>query len=144
MLYILTVLMMAAIAYAYFREGLFTAFCMCVNILLAGLVAFNFWEPIAAALEPLIKGTIFDGLEDALCLVILFSLTLGLLRLATNSIANKEIDYHEALDRVGGAVFGLINGYLVSGFLLCVLQTLPWHQNFWDFEYRTADLEGGL
>src|SRR5262249_33780138 len=120
MIYVLTLLIMGGVAYAHFREGLFTAFCMCVNAVLSGLVAFSFWEPLAAELEPLLKGSPFDGCEDALCLIVLFGLTLGMLRLATNSIAHKEIDYHEALARGGGAAFGLISGYLVAGFLLCV------------------------
>src|SRR5262249_57124072 len=38
------------------------------------------------------------------------------------------------LHRGGGVVFGMITGYLVSGFLLCVLQTLPWHERFMFFD----------
>ena len=44
--------------------------------------------------------------------------------------------------RGGGLVFGLIAGYLISGFLMCVLQTLPWHENFMNFEYK-IDAEKG-
>jgi hypothetical protein len=49
------------------------------------------------------------------------------------------MDYNPVFTQFGGAFVGLIVGYLVSGFLICVLQTLPWHENFLDFEPRRRD-----
>jgi hypothetical protein len=140
MLIFLTILIMLGVAYAQLREGLLTGFTTLVNIFLAGIVAFNFWEPIADGVEPMLKGTFMEGCEDALCLAILFCLPLGLLRVATNTLANKEPAFPLALQRGGGAVCGLVSGYLVAGFLTCVLQTLPIHENFMGFDYK---LEGG-
>lgn len=133
---VLTLLVMAGVAYAYLREGMFTAFTMTVNVFLAGLVAFNFFEPIAGGLEPSFRGGSLQGTEDAICLVALFSLTLAPLRWATNSLARTDIHYHPQLLRGGGVFFGLVTGYLVCGFLLCVLQTLPWDRNFLGFEAK--------
>jgi hypothetical protein len=107
---------------------------MMCNVFAAGLVAFNFWEPIAAELDPLLAGTFLHGYEDSVCLVLLFALTLGLLRLATNNLANRMVEYHPVLQQGGSVVCGLITGYLASGFLLCALQMLPWHHNFMGFE----------
>jgi hypothetical protein len=133
---VLTVLIMLMVTYAFWQEGVLTAFTMMCNVFAAGLVAFNFWEPIADALDPLLAGTFLHGYEDSVCLVLLFSLTLGLLRLATNNLANRLVDYHPVLQQVGSVVCGLLTGYLASGFLLCVLQTLPWHRNFMGFEAK--------
>src|SRR5207248_3045457 len=108
MLQIMTVLMMLAVAYAFWREGLMTAATMFVNVLLAGLVTFNFWEPLAELLEPVLAGSILAGYEDALVMLILFALTLGLLRLATNNLCNKDLEYPPALLRGGGLTFGLL------------------------------------
>ncbi len=33
-------------------------------------------------------------------------------------------------------MLGLVAGYLVAGFWTCVLQTLPWHENFLGFQPR--------
>lgn len=55
---------------------------MTVNVVLSGLVAFAFFEPLAGVLGPLFAGTFLAGYEDALCLVFLFALSLGLLRRA--------------------------------------------------------------
>jgi hypothetical protein len=130
----LTLFIMLIVTYAFWQEGVLTSFTMMCNVFAAGLVAFNFWEWIADQLDPLLAGTFLHGYEDSVCLVLLFSLTLGLLRLTTNNLANRMIEYHPVLQQGGSVVCGLITGYLASGFLLCVLQTLPWHRNFMGFE----------
>ena len=132
----LTVIVMIAVTWAYLRLGLMTAFMMCCNVLAAGLLAVNFWEPLADTLDPMFAGSFLHGYEDALCLVSLFCLSLGLLRLTTNSLCGSFIEFPPALQLGGGIFFSLVMGYLVAGFLLMVLQTLPWHQNFMFFEYR--------
>ena len=132
----LTVLVMAGVTYAFWREGLLTALTMTINIFLAGLVAFALFEPIAGWLAPMFADSFLRGFEDALCLVVLFALALGLLRLLTNNLANTHLEYHPVVRQGGMVLCGLIAGYLASGFLLCVLQTLPWHVNFLQFDYR--------
>src|SRR5262249_28608003 len=133
---ILTVLVMLVVTYAYWREGLLTACTMFVNVLLAGLVTFNFFEPIADALDPIFADNFLHGWEDAFSLMVLFAFTLGILRLLTNTIAISDLDFPPVLLRGGGVLFGLATGYLASGVLVCILQTLPWHENFMGFEYK--------
>src|SRR5215472_11712192 len=100
-----TVVIMGVVAYAFWREGPLTAFAMCVNVVLAGALAFNYFEPIADLLE--------SSFED--------------------TFANTHMEYPPVLYRGGAVVFGLVTGYLLSGFLVCVLQTLPLQQNFLSF-----------
>lgn len=130
----LTVLIMLVVTYAFWREGLLTACCTFINVLLAGLVAFNFFEPLAAELDTMLKGSFLHGYEDCLVLVALFSVTLGVLRLVTNTLAYTDLDYPPLWLRGGGVLFGFLTGWLVSGFLLCALQTLPWHREFMGFK----------
>jgi uncharacterized membrane protein required for colicin V production len=134
LLTILTILVTLAVGYAYMREGLFTAFCMCCNVIIAGLVAFNFWEPLAELLESTLSSTPLHGYEDVLCLLTLFCITLAGLRTVTNVLANAQISLPPALQRGGGVVFGMLTGYLATGFLLCAFQTMPWHENFMFFD----------
>ena len=140
LLVILTIGIMVAVAYAYSVEGLFTGAMMCVNVFLAGLIAFNFWEPLATSIEGSLSETFLAGYEDMLCLVGLFAFSLGLFRTASNAIVNMQISLPPGLQQAGGAFFGLLTGYLFSGFFLCALQTLPWHENFLGFDptYRPA------
>jgi hypothetical protein len=130
----LSILIMLIVGYASWREGLLTAFCTCCNVAVSGLVAFNFWEPIADALDPMVANTFLHGYEDFLCLFLLFILPLLLLRWLTNQFANRIPEFHTALQHGGGVVCGMATGYLISGFLVCVLQTLPWHERFVGFD----------
>ncbi len=134
MVALLTVLVILFVAAVYWREGVFSAFCMCVCVVLSGLIAVNFWEPLANLLEPPMSGSAFAGLEDFLCLAGLFGISLGLLRLLTNILAPRRFEYPPLLFHGGGAAFGALAGYLVSGFLVCALQTLPVHERFLGFE----------
>jgi hypothetical protein len=131
---LITILIMLGLAFVYLREGLFTAFLMSVNVVLAGLVAFNFWEPLANLLGQALAASFLAGCEDFFCLLFLFCAALGLLRTITNALANAEIAFPDLLQRGGGAFFGMVTGYLASGILVCVLQTLPWHENFLGFD----------
>jgi hypothetical protein len=140
MLILLTLAIMLIVAYSYFREGVLTALTMLVNIFLAGLVAFNFWEPLANALEESLEGSFLGGLEDAICLFGLFAVTLGLLRLATNNLANHEVQLPALGQQIGASVVALVAGYLLTGFLLCMVQTLPLPEKFLGFD---SEAEGG-
>jgi hypothetical protein len=138
MLQAFTILIMLILGYAYLVEGLFTACLMCLNVIGAGLIAFNFWEPLANLMDPTL-----GGYEDALSLVFLFCVALGGLRTLTNLMVATEVDFPVAIQRGGGAFFGLLTGYLVSGFLVCVMQTLPFHQNFSYFDTKYVESFGG-
>ena len=131
-----TVVIMLLVAYAYWSEGLLTSCTMCINVFLAGLVTFAFFEPLADALDPMFADSFLHGWEDALCMMLLFVFTLGLLRLLTNTIDAIDLEYPPILLRAGGVVFGLATGYLASGVLVCILQTFPWHEHFMGFDAR--------
>jgi hypothetical protein len=136
MIVFVTLLMVVGVGYAYSREGLFTAVTMLCNVLIAGLLAFNFWEPLANRLDSLFKGSALEGYEDAFVLLPIFCITLGLLRLVTNNLSHKVVEFSAVPQQFGGAFVGMVTGYLACGFFLCVLQTLPWHENFLGFEPR--------
>jgi hypothetical protein len=138
-----TVLIILAVGYAQYNNGLFSAIAMAIMVVLAGLVAFNFWEPVADVLEPAVRGTFLSGTEDLLTLACLFCLALGLMRFGANYISPQMIEYHGAVQRVGAGVIGMATGYLVSGFILCMLETLPLHEQFLGFEPRVQG-ESGL
>src|SRR5262245_9060772 len=104
----LTVIVMLAAAWAYLRQGLMTAFMMCCNVFAAGLIAFNFWEPIADTLDAMFAGTFLKGYEDAIALTGLFCVSLGLLRLVTNFLCSSYIEFPAALQYGGGIFFSLV------------------------------------
>ncbi|HEV2983694.1 MAG TPA: CvpA family protein [Vicinamibacterales bacterium] len=132
---ILTILIMAAVAYAQYKEGVFTSFVTFVNVMIASVVACNFFEPLADAVEGMKDTfTFLDGIEDFVTLVLLFTAVLAVLRWATNNIAVTDIQYHPLLYQGGAIVCGLLTGYVLSGFFVVAMQTLPLHENFMEFQ----------
>jgi Colicin V production protein len=140
----LTILIMLGLAYVFMVQGMATAFAMFCNVFLAGLIAFNFWEPLADVLEPVLSKSFFAGFEDAICLTALFSIAFALLRLATNTLSGAVIEFHPIAQSAGGAFIGLVTGFFLAGFLVTVLQTLPWHQSFWGYEPNWQTNRSGL
>jgi hypothetical protein len=136
MLVFFSILIMLIVGYAQCREGLFAAVTLLINVILAGIFTFHFWEPLADALDSLFAGGMLAGYEDALVLSILFTIFLIPLRLVSGKLIGKATGLSGYAQQVGGGVFGILTGYLVAGFLVCVLQTLPWHENFLDFTTR--------
>jgi hypothetical protein len=134
--------MMIAVGYAYFREGIFTAAIMFINTFLAGLIAFNFWEPLSRLVYDSV--TFLQGYEDFLCLIGIFVVVLGILRGVTNVLCSRVLEYPILMHQIGGIFFGVATGYLASGFFVCALQTLPWHENFMGFDPRYDPTGQGL
>jgi hypothetical protein len=132
LLNVIAIGIMLAVAYAHAREGFYSAATILFASLIAGLVAFGFYEPLVETIGDL------GGFEDAICLTGLFCVTLGILRYASISLVPHEVQTHPHLHQLGGGALGLVTGYLAAGFLLCVWQTLPWHPNFMGFEPGSA------
>jgi hypothetical protein len=144
MLTLLTILIMLGLGYLFLLQGLAIGFTMFCNVFLAGLIAFNFWEPLADLLDAPLSHSFFAGYEDAVCLTGLFGIAFALLRLTTNILSGAVIEFHPLAQRIGGAFFGLASGYLLSGFLVSIFQTLPWHENFWGYEPDWQNHQSGL
>src|SRR5262249_53781557 len=53
-----------------------------------------------------------------------------------NNLCPNQIIYVGYVQQAGGALFGLITGYLAAGFFVCALETLPWQESFMSFETR--------
>lgn len=143
MLGFLTIIVMGAVTYAFWRQGVLPAFAMMCNVLLSGLIAFNFFEPIAAELDPMMVGSFLHGYEDSLCLIVLFCLPLMFLRWVANALIHTHIEYNAVLQQGGAVLFGLLAGYLVAGYLVCVAQTLPLGEHFLQFEARMDTQSAG-
>ncbi len=130
MLVILSLIVVLIVAGSQYRNGIFTSATMLVQVLLAGLIAFGLWEPVADELDALLQDGRLAGFGDCMALTGLFAGVLLVLRLITNRINKEPLDFNPIAQQFGGPAIGLVTGYLVSGFLICVLQTLPIDEDF--------------
>ena len=125
MLFIVCLLLMLIVAYVESRQGLLAAATFFVSVILAGVIAYHVWDPLATELGSLFAGDMLEGYEDAFALVIPFAFVLILLRVATNKLAPRPMALHGYIQQAGGGFFGFLSGYLLAGFVLCVMQMLP-------------------
>lgn len=130
MIMILTLVVIGLVVFSMMREGLFNAICFLFAVVFSGLVTFQFWAVLANALEDSFQGSIFAHCEDGIALFGTFALTLGLCKLVTNAIAYRDLDIPPMISQVGGGAVGAVVGYLLAGFIITALQTLPWDEKF--------------
>lgn len=101
-------------------QGVFSSAIMLFETIAAVMIAFGFYEPLAAFLADKIP-----EYHSAVALVLIFVVTLVLLRLATDKLIAGNVQFPLPVDRAGGALLGLLTGLLVIGMALIGVQMLP-------------------
>jgi hypothetical protein len=139
MLALLSLIVILIVAGSQYRNGVFTSATMLIQVLLAGVITFGLWEPVADELDAYFQDGRMAGYEDCMVLAGLFAIVLLGLRQVTNRINTEPFDFNPKAQQIGGPAIGLLTGYFVSGFLSCMLQTLPLDEDFLGFAPRKAD-----
>jgi hypothetical protein len=134
MLYALVVVLMIGCAAVLMNEGVYSAAIILVCTIFGGLIAFNFFEPLAGVLE---RGIGFlSGYAEMVALMLLFCGSVTALRLITEHLAPTMVEMPDLVHRGGGLVLGAWTGWIIAGMFICALQTLPLHQNFLGYNCR--------
>jgi len=144
MLLLLTLLVLAAVAFAMLNQGLLAAICAIFNVVLAGMVAFTLYEPLAETLGDLLRGTAFADSEDAVSLALLFAGAYAVLRFTTDALTPLELELPARLQQVASGVAGAVAGYFLSGFLVVMVSTLPLSEKFLGYEPTIETVESPL
>jgi hypothetical protein len=95
-------------------------------VLLAGLLAMNFFEPLAGALQGLSgPGSQWASRWDFIALVGLFAGLVFGLRLIAERTATADIELEDLTNEIGRWGFGFLTGYVTIAVLLTSLHTAP-------------------
>jgi hypothetical protein len=113
------------LTYVLTSEGLWGAALMFFNILFAGMIAFNFYEPLAAMLD---RTGIRWGFSDTLCMLGLFCVALLLLRMTTETIAPAMVRFPTAVYHVGRLIFGLGGAIVTMAIVILAFHAAPVHK----------------
>jgi hypothetical protein len=136
LLSLITLLLILGIVFYQGLQGLFSSLIMAVCTLVCVVLAFNYYEPLAALLykyKPLHA--------DAIALVCLVVLPLLALRLAVDRLLPGNVVLSVWADRIGGGLFGIVTALLIVGTLLIALQMLPFGRSFLGVDFYNDNLE---
>jgi hypothetical protein len=122
--------------YAISSEGLWGAALMFFNVLFGGLIAFNFYEPLARLID---STGIPWGFSDTLSLLGLFCVSVGLLRMATETLAPAMVRFPMPIYHAGRLFFALATTLVTMSILILAFHTAPVHKKAFgamDYKYK--------
>ncbi|MEO1583052.1 MAG: hypothetical protein AAFR96_00585 [Planctomycetota bacterium] len=135
------------IAYAWVTRGFFSAFLHMVCVLIAGAVAFGFWEVTSLAIVDNAPSGFLAIAGDAawgLGLIGPFVLSLVLLRLIVDSLVKGNAQVDDSMNYVGGAVCGLVSGVLSAGIFINAVSFMRVPSAFFGHQPVTYGVSGNL
>ena len=99
---------------------------MFFNVLFGAIIAFNFYEPLAQLFAENVS--VLSHMADMICLMLLFSVSTMILRIATEFLAPAMIRFPPPVYQIGRFIFSLGTSAIVFAVILLGLQTAPVHQ----------------
>lgn len=106
------------LAFMWSTQGLFSALLHLAMTILAGTLAFAFWEP-------LVVGLLLDRMPEyawGVGLLSLFGVILIVLRVIADRVVPGNLDQPYLANMIGGGVLGAISGVLTAGIVIISLQ----------------------
>ena len=123
MLTLVLLLIFLIVAAAMWAQGLWNSVVTLINLLLAMMLAFNYFEPLANLAEK--QQPSYGYLADFAALWILFVVSFGLLRMMTDILSRKRVAFDFWTETVGRSVLALFVAWLFVGFVCATLHTAP-------------------
>jgi uncharacterized membrane protein required for colicin V production len=127
---ILCVILLACVALLY-NDGLWSNAVRLVSVIFAALLAMNFYEPVASALDG--WNSSYTFVWDFLSLWGLFTVFAIVLKLLTDKLSQVKVKFLKIADQIGGIVFSLWIGWVMICFTLTTLHTAPLSHDFAGF-----------
>lgn len=146
---LVAIAIIGGVGYFWLTKGFFSALIHMVCTLIAGAVAFAFWEPLAQlVLEQTGSGKgIMAFVRDSawgVSLAVPFAVSLILLRVIADMALPKNVTVESAVDMGGGAVCGLVSGVIASGVFIISASYLRTPANLLGYQPVQVDGPGHL
>ncbi len=140
MIEVLLLIILAAVTYTVAGEGAWGAAVTCISVILAGLIAMNFFEPICNSL--LGSDYYWQARLDLVVLVGLFAAAVAGIRAGADYLSPTYIGVHRMLHEGARWGCGLLTGYITMAFLLTALHTAALDREFIGFKAERANFFG--
>lgn len=120
-------IILACVAQQLLFSSLARSVAMLISAVIAGLVAFNFYE----ALGGIMAGSdIMTAQAYGVSMLLIFVLTFGILAALSTKLLSGEIAFDGLVDKIGGAVVAIFTGYVAAGVLVVSLGLLSGSGSF--------------
>jgi hypothetical protein len=117
-----------------FNNGLWTNTLLLVNVLTAGLIAMNYFEPLAS---------FFDKQEPSLTYVwdfvaiwLVFGVAMTVLRVATDFASMHKVKFFMPVEKAGGVLMAIWVSWVLLCFTTATLHTAPLSRSFLGGAFR--------
>ncbi len=105
------------------NEGMWSNALTLVNVIFAAMVATNYFEPLADWLESQLSS--YTYLFDYLSMWLLFALSVGIFRAATDAISKYRVRFRMPVEHTGRVLFAAMTGWVLVCFTCTTLHTAP-------------------
>ncbi len=122
--------------YAISSEGLWGAALMFFNVVFGGLIAFNFYEPLARLIDSTGIGW---GFSDTLSLLSIFCVAVMILRMTTETLAPAMVRFPAPIYHAGRLFFALATSLVTMAILILAFHCAPVHKRVFgaiDYKYK--------
>lgn len=138
MIDILLLVVVGLVAWLVSGEGAYGAGIVFLSVVLGGLLAMNFFEPLANFLSAQIPA--YATYWDVVSLVGIFAIAVTLLRMGAEQLVPTEIELHATLYEPLRWGFAAAAGYVTMAILLTALHTAPLPREFMGFTPERKNL----
>ncbi len=125
---LLLAIIFLAVWVCVFTEGMWGNAIRLINVTTAGLLATNFFEPVADWMEGMMPS--YTYMCDFIALWGLFAVLIIVFRLATDNLSKVKVRFLKLADKIGSGVLAAWVGWVVVSFALMSLHTAPLAKNF--------------
>jgi hypothetical protein len=137
---VLCLIVLGATVWCVASEGLWGSAHTFLCVLLSGLMATNYFEPVATFLDGFLGSA--RTYSDFVAFVGLFAAFIFALRLGTEHLSPTFIQLPSTADQVGRWVFAALTGYLTVAVLLTAIHTAPFPREFLGFKSERNNFFG--
>jgi len=120
---IMLAIMAGCAAFLFFKGTLVHGITMVFNAIIAGFIAFGFFEMLARLLVKYSPG--IAAWAPLICFAMLFILAFAVLQTAALQIAKGKPDLGKLPEQIGRPACGAVLGYLLTGYLLVAAALAP-------------------
>src|SRR5262245_48284368 len=124
MMFLLLFLVFAGVAAALWVQGFWSSAVTFVNLLLAAMIASNYFEPLATMVETFGAGS-FTFLLDFILVWGVFFVVFGILRAITDMLSQTQVKFDVPIEMAGRSIFAVLSGWLFTCFLAFTLHLAP-------------------